>query len=230
MHKASPETDYRKILVVRFSSLGDIVLTTSVLMALRRRYPDAQIDYLLKEQYRPLLVEHPSNCGIISLTEELRTDSKAYIDFCDELQSRNYDLIVDLQGNGRSYVLRKRIFRDYVVVKKRTLNRILLVKFGHGKDRYPDVRKRFLKTTEILGIDYINEPSRAIIGIIESEISNVRDKFLPKLENLDRLIAIHPGSRWPLKEWGGEKYRCLAKSLIDSGYQIIVLGERLDIE
>lgn len=229
MRKASPDVNYKKILVVRFSSLGDIVLTTPVLMALRRRYPNAQIDYLLKEQYRPLLLNHPSGCGIITLSEELRSDSKAYLEFCDNLRTKNYDLIVDLQRNGRSYVLRKRVFRDSVVINKRTLKRLLLIKFGLGKDRYPDVRRRFLKTIKRLGVDYLKEPPRAVLRVDKDEIDAAKDKYLTGWDTNDRLIAIHPGSRWEMKKWGDDKFVKLAKDLIIKGYNVLALGEPLDL-
>lgn len=225
MSKASASADYAKILVARFSSLGDIVLTTPVLLALRERYPEAQIDFLLKEQYLPLLQNHPSHCGLIPLSEELRKDSGAYLNFCDGLRDKGYGLVVDLQGNGRSYVLRKRIYRDWVKVGKQTLKRILLVKFGIGRKKYPDVRRRFLKPLRDLGIDDRIIPARAILAVEEDEISMARKKFFGDKSTDDSLVAIHPGSKWALKEWGLEKFIRLAMQLLEEGSNILWFGE-----
>ncbi len=230
MRKASRDADYRKILVVRFSSMGDIVLTTPVLMALRKRFPSAQIDYLAKAQFLPLLENHPSGCGCIPLTDSLRGDSKAYLAFCDSLRDKGYDLIVDLQANGRSYVLRKRVFRDYVKVNKRTLRRILLVKFGLGRDNYPDIRRRFLEPLSLLGIDISKELSKAILSVDDCEIANVEKRFFSGTHCSPAPIAIHPGAKWELKEWGIEKFQKLAKVLIDKGHRVLWFGAPYDYE
>ena len=224
MSKASASADYAKILVVRFSSLGDIVLTTPVLMALRARYPEAQIDYLLKEQYLPLLQNHPSRCGLIPLSEELRKDSGAYLQFCDTFRDKGYGLVVDLQGNGRSYVLRKRVFRDWVKVGKQTLKRILLIKFGIGREKYPDVRRRFLRPLRDLGIDDRKVPARAVLAVEDCEKEVARGKFLGNNQKNGSLIAIHPGSKWASKEWGLEKFIQLAKELIEENIPAIERG------
>jgi len=229
MPKAFRGREYKKILVVRFSSLGDIVLTTPTLMALRRRYPDTQLDFLLKEQYAPLLENHPSNCGIILLTDEIRRNSAAYLKFCDGLRDEGYDLVVDLQGNGRSYVLRRRLFCDWVKIKKRTLARLLLVKFGLGRDRRPDIRRIFLDTIKKLGVNVDNEPSRAILGVSEDERARALEILPAGFADVGKVIAIHPGARWELKEWGRDKFRKLAEELIERGYNIFFLGEEIEI-
>ncbi len=229
MSRVSASADYAKILVARFSSLGDIVLTTPVLMALRDRYPKAQIDYLLKEQYLPLLQNHPSNCGLIPLSEELRNDSGAYLKFCDSLRDKGYNLVVDLQGNGRSYVLRKRIYRDWVKVGKQTLKRILLVKFGIGRNKYPDIRRRFLKPLRDLGINDRKVPAKSILAVEESEIVMARKKFFVNdFKKNGSLVAIHTGSKWALKEWGLEKFIRLAIELLEDGTRVIWFGEPFD--
>lgn len=210
--------------------MGDIVLTTPVLMALRKRYPSAQIDYLVKEQFLPLLENHPSGCGLIPLTESLRGDSKAYLDFCDELRDKGYDLVVDLQANGRSYVLRKRIFRDYVRIDKRTLKRILLVKLGWGRKGRPDIRRRFLEPLTLLGIDVVKESSRAILRVDDSEIARVKEKFFKETHLDPPPIAIHPGAKWELKEWGAEKYQQLAERLVAKGHRVLWFGGPLGFE
>ncbi len=228
MRRASRTRDYRRILVVRFSSLGDIVLTTPVLMALEERYPRARIDYLLKEQYAPLLENHPSGCGIVVLREDVRRDSGTYLRFCDDLKGKGYDLIVDLQGNGRSLVLRRRVFGDYVKVHKGTVGRLLLVKFGRGRDKYPDIRRKFLKTIARLNIEWDRVPARAVLGSTDSEKLSAVEKFFSEVKRMDRLIAVHPGSRWPLKNWGDERYNKLVRELLSRGYEVLVLGERQD--
>ena len=51
---------WRKLLVIRFSSIGDIIQTTSVLNTIKKYYPDCRIDFLTLKKYKPLLVNHSS--------------------------------------------------------------------------------------------------------------------------------------------------------------------------
>ena len=51
---------WRKLLVIRFSSIGDIIQTTSVLNTIKKYYPDCRIDYLTLKKYKPLLLNHSS--------------------------------------------------------------------------------------------------------------------------------------------------------------------------
>ena len=77
----------RSILVVRLSSIGDIVLTTPLLEELRRRFPLARIDYCTKAPFEPLLALNPALSSVFTP---------------ESIPSGSYDLVVDLQNNARS--------------------------------------------------------------------------------------------------------------------------------
>ena len=84
-----------KILVVRFSSIGDIVLTTPVLRALNRAHPDGEIHYLTKKQYAGLLDGNQYVHRIWTLTENFKELSK-------QLKAEQFDMFIDLHNNLRT--------------------------------------------------------------------------------------------------------------------------------
>ncbi len=86
-----------KILVIRLSSLGDIVLTLPVLQALRRAHPDAHISYLVKEQYADLLSNNPhiDRCIIFKRGQSVSS-------LIAQVRNEHFDSVLDLHANLRS--------------------------------------------------------------------------------------------------------------------------------
>ena len=80
----------KKILVIRLSSIGDIILTTPLLRSLTTACPEAQIDYCTKAHFVSLLAENPRLSAIYTL---------------EHPPSGSYDLVVDLQNNIRSHAI-----------------------------------------------------------------------------------------------------------------------------
>lgn len=84
-----------KILVIRFSSIGDIVLTTPILRCLRKRFPNAEIHYLTKRGFHSQLAANPHINKFHLLDKSLK-------EVIDDLQKENYDMVVDLHKNVRT--------------------------------------------------------------------------------------------------------------------------------
>ncbi len=108
--------DVRNILVIRFSSIGDIVLTTPVLRRLHETYPGAAIDYCVKAPFVPLLKGSPHIGTIYTLEKPPRG---------------HYDMVVDLQNNLRSRAFMRTIDGDRVCrYQKQNWKKLLLVRAG----------------------------------------------------------------------------------------------------
>lgn len=121
----------RNILVVRLSSIGDIVLTTPVVEELRRAFPWARIDFCTKEPFVPLLTGNPSLSSVCSP---------------ESLPGVAYDLAVDLQNNRRSRALVRALgIRSVRRYRKQNWKKLLLVRFKlnlYG-ERYRSVVERY---------------------------------------------------------------------------------------
>jgi 3-deoxy-D-manno-octulosonic-acid transferase/heptosyltransferase-1 len=102
--------EFRRILLIKLSAFGDVVHTLPVLHELRRRYPDARIDWLTKPVNAPLIHDHPALDGVIAFPDAEwrqpfgagRRPLAALVTLAKALRGGHHDLVVDLQGQFRS--------------------------------------------------------------------------------------------------------------------------------
>ncbi|RQO31818.1 glycosyl transferase [Taibaiella sp. KBW10] len=99
MHATKPKP-IQKILILRFSSIGDIVLTTPVLRCLKRKYPEAEIHYLVKKQFKSVIADNPYIDVIHTLEEDLQQNIAA-------LKALKFDVVIDLHNNLRTMRVKK---------------------------------------------------------------------------------------------------------------------------
>lgn len=137
----------KKILVIRLSSIGDIVLTTPLLRSLQSAWPDARIDYCTKAPFVSLLAENP-RLSVIYTLETPPADA--------------YDLVVDLQNNLRSHAIVRSLQKRHLVhYRKANWKKWLLVHckinfYGPYRsvvDRYRDALKEFALSADSLGCE-----------------------------------------------------------------------------
>ncbi len=143
-----------KVLILRFSSIGDIVLTTPVIRTIKTQIPEAEVHYATKKAYQSLLEENPYVDKIHILDDSLGQ-------LIRELRGEHFDLIVDLHNN-----LRTRIVKLSLRVTSRSFNKLnwekwLLTTFKINKlpnvhivDRYLDTLSGFDINQDNLGLDY----------------------------------------------------------------------------
>lgn len=135
----------KKILIIRFSSIGDIVLTTPVIRCLKTKFPDAEIHYLTKQSFKGILETNPYLSKVYSFEKKIQEISK-------ELKEEKFDFVVDLHNNIRSLQLRKILMRPSATVTKLNIKKFMLVKFKLDKLPGLSVVDRYMKTIEALGV------------------------------------------------------------------------------
>ena len=91
--------EIQKILIIRFSSIGDIVLTTPIIRCIKKQIPNAEVHYLTKECYKNVVSNNPYITQIHTLKDSL-SDTIAL------LKAENYSYIVDLHNNLRSTLVK----------------------------------------------------------------------------------------------------------------------------
>ncbi|MDZ7260735.1 MAG: glycosyltransferase family 9 protein, partial [candidate division KSB1 bacterium] len=96
----------QKILVIRLSSIGDILLATPLLRILKKTFPQARVDFVIKKKFEELISLNPYIDTLYAFDEtrglaELRQIKK-------KIRTQNYDLIIDIHKNFRSLYLRTR--------------------------------------------------------------------------------------------------------------------------
>ena len=179
-----------KILIIRFSSIGDIVLTTPVIRCLKKQLK-AEIHFLTKKSYQGVIVANPHLDKIFSI-------DKKVIEVLPKLKAENYDLIVDLHNNLRSrqvkWVLKAKsktfdkINRQKWLMVNLKVNRLPVI---HIVDRYLKTVKDLGVVNDYAGLDYFIPPTD------ELKLPNAQIPFLP-LEFVALVIgAAHATKRLP---------------------------------
>ncbi len=134
-----------KILVIRFSSIGDIVLTTPVFRCIKKQMTDIELHFVTKLNYKIVTAHNP----YIDKFHYFDNDLSLLI---KELKKENYDYVVDLQNNVRSlkikWALRKRSF----TIDKLNLEKFLLTELNINIMPGIHITQRSLKTVEPLGV------------------------------------------------------------------------------
>jgi len=104
--------NFKNILIIKPSALGDIVLALPVLSALRRSFPDAKISWLVRSEFAELIENHPHLNEVILFDRKLlgrawydRTAFGALLSFIDRLRQSKFDCVLDLQGLFRTAAL-----------------------------------------------------------------------------------------------------------------------------
>ena len=120
---------YQKILIVRLSSLGDILLTTPLIRSLKKSKPEIEIDFLLREEYREVLINNPYISKLLTLKEKISDLKNQSNDFSKMVMI----LLLILQNNFRSENLTTGLNCPKVRFKKLSWQKFLLVKFKINK-------------------------------------------------------------------------------------------------
>ena len=143
-----------KFLVIRFSSIGDIVLTTPVIRCLKTQLKGAEIHYLTKEQYKGILVANPYIDRLWLYKNNMR-------ELLQSLKSENFDYIIDLHHNIRTLRIKNSLKIVSFSFDKLNLQKWLIVNFKinrlpgvHIVDRYLDTLKLFDINNDGKGLDY----------------------------------------------------------------------------
>ena len=135
----------KKILLIRFSSIGDIVLTTPVIRCLKQQIPDIELHVLTKNSYQSILSVNPYINKVFCLKDSLK-------DLLPELKAENYDFIVDLHKNFRSCRVKFALRKPSASFPKLDFQKFLYTKLKLGE--LPDIHivDRYFKAVEKLGV------------------------------------------------------------------------------
>jgi len=138
-------TQNLKILVIRFSSIGDIVLTTPVIRMLKTQHPSFELHFLTKTSYLSIVETNP----YIDKVYCIRKDTKEII---TSLKSEKYDYIIDLHKNLRTAKLKKQLKVKSFSFDKLNIQKWLYVNFKINKLPNIHIVDRYLATISSFGI------------------------------------------------------------------------------
>lgn len=224
--KIKRKKNEKKILLVRLSSFGDILLTTHLPRLIKNMYPDYQIDILTSKIFQNIFKFNPYINKIYTFEKKL----SVY-----ELQSLNnslktngkYDFVIDLQNNRRSRKIIKKTGENYGKYKKNNWKKFLLVKFK--KNYYESIRQvPDLYFDAVNNILKINNDKK---GLDFFYAKNYEGRNKENSISTIKKIIIAPGAKHFTKIYPKEKFIELI-NLINTNYnaEIILMGAKEDIE
>lgn len=204
-----------KILVIRFSSLGDVILTTPVFYNLKMNYPQSIIKVLVKEEFSQVFENNPYIDEIIKFSK-----SKHLYSQIKSLRKEKFDLLIDLHRSIRSRIFYFTIPAiKKISYRKNSLSRIFAAIF-HQKKEFPLVVNLYLATLKKLKIEIKREKTEIFLTLQEREKT---EDFLKKngINKSEKIIGIHPGARKFTRRWPEENYPLLVKKLLENNLSVL---------
>jgi lipopolysaccharide heptosyltransferase I len=248
--------DFRRILLIKLSAVGDVVHTIPVLNKLRRRYPAAQLDWLVTPAIAELLRHNPAISNVIEFAREdwsrpwTLTPFVGYGRLAAKLRANAYDLVVDMHGQFRTAVF--------------TLASGAPVRIGFDRPRAQvwdasprtfsaDARKHAwqgaregswlaythhipVPTLDIHAVDrYLGVGP--ILGLDDGpadfsfplpQAASARVDALLRERGIAGapLLTVAPGTIWETKHWGVAKFAEVARHFLDKGFAVALMGSR----
>jgi lipopolysaccharide heptosyltransferase II len=217
-----------KVLVIRLSSIGDIILTSPFLRVFKARYPETELHFVVRKEYADLVRWNPNIDKLI--TVDVAHGRKALETLNLALGAEGYDAVFDLHHHLRTRIIRNGVCRNIHHVDKRALRRLLLV--STHLNMYGDlvpVPERYIETASRYGIapDGLGPELFFPDDIRESALALVHGRG-PHASA--PLIGICPGSRHFTKRWPLAKFERLASLLLERGFSVAVFGSAEDAD
>ncbi|MDT8324479.1 MAG: lipopolysaccharide heptosyltransferase II [Bacteroidota bacterium] len=212
----------RKILLIRLSSIGDIILTTPMLRVLKARYPEVQLHFAVRREFSDLLRRNPHIDRLIAVDTAQGTQALRALNL--KLTGEQYDAVFDLQNNFRSRLLRNGLSRSMQAIDKRQWRRLLLLKTGINLYRDIDpVPDRYIETAARYGLAHDHRGPELHLDV--DLRGNARLKLRAAGWRDHRpLIGLCPGARHYSKRWPAARFAALASLLLARGCDIAVFG------
>lgn len=221
--------EYKNILIIKMSSLGDVIHALPFSATLRKLYPKAKITWLVHPQFAGFVPDAPTideviffdkvafnKMGFLGKINFLRT-------FRQELHDKHFDLVIDLQGLFKSAVIAwltgcpNRI--GYCEMREGSG---LVSKAICGEHSQEHVIERYLDVARYLGADV--EKIDFPLPNLDKEAVSVRDKLIiAGMKDKDYVVFV-PGARWETKEWPPEHYATLADKVTADGTYVVLAG------
>jgi heptosyltransferase-2 len=198
-----------KILVIRFSSMGDIIYTTPVVRCLKKQLAGAEVHFITKPAFKYIYDNNPYVDKLLLLKPSLS-------DTIADIKTEGYDYIIDLHNNLRTTIIKLRTGIKSYTYKKQTIRKWLSLKFNlklvpptHLVDRYMQAVKYLGVTNDGQPIDYYIKAHHKLADLLPLTHQNNyvafvigATHFTKRMPN-DKIISICRELKYPVVLLGG---------------------------
>jgi heptosyltransferase-2 len=215
-----------RILCVRFSSIGDVLLTTPLVRAIHRRHPDAELFFVTKRAMAPLVSENPHLNGVVELAPDESVPHLA-----QRVRELRPTHGLDLHGSLRSAALRLLVRCPWSGYAKRKVARTALIatKIDLYRKHVP-VPERYFEAARHAGLDV--HPDGGPPEFFLAAAARERAGRWLAARGLDTrpFAALAPGAAHATKRWPIPHWQALAERLQRAGYGLVAIGGPEDRE
>ena len=211
-----------KFLIIRFSSIGDIVLTTPVLRCLKQQVQGAKIHFLVKKEFYQVIRTNPHIDHIHIFDGDLSATIR-------EIRLEGFDYIIDLHNNLRSFLIKNRLRIMSFPVDKLNLSRFLMINLKinrlpekHVVDRYFETLRLFDVANDGLGLEFHISPEDELgLSDLPPAFQKGYIAFVPGAQHATKqmpaemTIRICRGLNLPVVLLGGKREEALGKQIAE---------------
>jgi heptosyltransferase-1 len=216
-----------KILIIKPSSLGDVIHALPFLHALKKSFPDSQIDWVISSSLKGILEDNPLISNLILLNKDAWKSIKKLPDTLSELsslrktlRSRHYDMVIDLQGLLRS---------GLIAFSTPTTTKVGFADAREGSRFFYDNKVKVDKNLH--AVDKCLEVAKAVGAQVNKVCfplhinSETKKRAKALVGNIKDYIVIVPSARWTSKRWPAEKFALLISKLSEP---CVIVGSKGD--
>lgn len=214
------------VLIVRPSALGDVCRTVPVLVSLRRAWPDARIDWVVRDSLAPAVAAHPDLTEIVPFPRSRfagawRRPAVAgeMVAWARALRRRRYDLVIDCQGLSRSGLITK-LTGAPCRVGFRSARELAALAYTRRVDHDPAAHTvdAMLALVAAVGVEPVKDLR---LHVNDDDRRWWADRRAAG--GLDRYAVLAPTARWASKRWPTDRWRDLAAAMAGHGHERLVI-------
>lgn len=214
-------TGLERVLIVRYSALGDVVLATAVLEPLLARHPGARIEWVTDAAYAPLLEGLPELAAVHRLD---RRGIGPALEMGKALAGR-FDVALDLQNKVKSALVTRAAAPRRLAFRRRTPGRAALAALGWDPPlERAHATELYARSLAPLGV---TRPGRLRVSLSPSAVGRAAEALARAGAPA---VALAPGARWATKRWAAERFAAVAEALAAEGASVVLAGGPADAE
>lgn len=220
-------TKVKRVLVVRLRSIGDTVLATSSLIALRRFLPDARIDVLLEDWVAPVLDNFDAVDNVLTVS---RKSKKSRFETARQIRSNKYDVAFNLHGGTTAtFFVRASGAKHRVGFASYQYNflytHLAPSPLEFWQTEHAHSAEQQLALLGFVGVPVADKP-KSRLTVTESALNSIEKKLSSFILHASSFALIHPVAAFDTKQWATENFARIAESLFDKNLSTVAVATR----
>lgn len=217
----------RRVLVVRLRSIGDTVLATPSLIALKRFLPDAQIDVLLEDWVAPVLDGFDAVDNVLTVS---RTDKKSRLETALKIRRNKYDVAFNLHGGTTATFFVRASGAKYRVGLANYQYNFLYTHCAPSplefwQTEHAHSAEQQLALLGFVGVPVFDKPKSRLI-VTKSALNSIEEELSSRALHDSSFALLHPTAAFETKQWATENFVRVSEYLFDKGLPTIAVATK----